>query len=653
MTQSSDHLLKADMPPLDRRQLTWSRLVDGWRAHPVIGRIKAPSGKATAWTLGIIGGLLLAIILFLGLFDWNYLKRPVERIASAQIGLPVKIDGNLSVKLLSWTPGATVEGVRIANPAWAAGANNWTCKKRSKTKPLALPPIQNFEINDGVLLITDRQRRLVFKGKVTSSEIRDGRSVHAFHLMGDGTLNNAPFDLNLTGGPLLNVDRDKPYPFRAEVVAGPTQALAQGSIAKPFNLGVFTTSLSLSGPDLSDVYYLTGLALPNTPPYRLAGQLSRRNNLYRYDRINGRIGDSDLASWLSVTTGRKRPRLKADLSSKSLDFDDLATVLGAAPKSGSGETISAEQVLIKNQMEAQQRLLPDAPLRVERLRSMDAEVKFRAAAIRSDKLPVRRGSVNLTLDNGLLVMDPLEFGLIRGDLAGRVAINARHDIPGVDMDMRMSGARLEEFLPVASKGAVSGVLLGRAKLTGQGRSVREAAASANGQVTLVSSGGQIREALAELMGVNVVKGLGFLWSGENRQTELRCAVADFKATNGVLTAQTIVFDTEPVLVTGGGTVDLRTERMALRVKGRPKEARLLRLAVPITLNGPLTKPDLGIDSGQAVGQVGIAAVIGTVLAPLAAILPFVNPGLEKDANCAGLVARAETGKPARTKVAGH
>ena len=45
---------------------------------------------------------------------------------------------------------------------------------------------------------------------------------------------------------------------------------------------------------------------------------------------------------------------------------------------------------------------------------------------------------------------------------------------------------------------------------------------------------------------------------------------------------------------------------------------------------------------------GLAAVLGTVLTPLAAILPFVDPGLAKDASCAALMADARySGVPVR------
>lgn len=643
---------------------------------------KRPSRKGVLITLGSVAGVLAGIVLVLGLMDWNYLRGPVGRIASAKLGRTVEIKGDLDVEILRWSPEADVRNIRISNPDWAGGdmarierlqvkvkllpllkgdvilpllkvdkpavgliaredgSNNWTFKKSKK--PAKLPPIRRFEINDGRLSIHDAKRKLQFLGTVTSSEIQDGKSVQAFKLLGDGTLNGAKFDLSLTGGPLLNVDPDKPYPFDARVTAGATKVLAKGSIREPFNLGVFDTSLSVTGNDLADLYYLTGLAFPNTPPYQVAGQFSRRGFTYAYDGMKGRFGDSDLAGELSVETDGDKPMMTADLRSRRLDFDDLSAVLGGGASSGGGETASPEQAAKARQLAATQRLFPDTPLRVERLRVMDAAVRYRADSVIDASVPVRSASLNLRLKNAVLTLDPVTFGLQHGQVAGLIAINAQKDIPVVNMDVRLTGANIQEFVPANFKSMLSGGMIGRARLSGSGLSVRDVAAGADGQVTLVIPSGEMKKGIAELMGVNV---LNYLFANKAEKTQVRCAVADFKVTNGVANAQTIVFDTEPVIVTGGGTINLKTERLDLRVKGHPKEVRLLRLSLPLELEGSLRKPAFGVEAGSAVGQGAIAAVLGTALTPLAAILPFVDSGMADDANCQALIGRAGSSAP--------
>ena len=647
----------------------------------------------------MIGAILLtaAIVVFLVIFDWNWFRGPVGRLASARLNREVVITGDLRVHPWSFSPKAEAYGVRVAQPDWAAKADpegaaagsqmakvdriavqikllpllkgdvilpllavdrpdvrllregsgraNWTFGDSNAAKtPLKLPAIQHFIINDGQLRYEDQQRDVFFLGTVSSNEhaTNDGRG--KFVLEGKGQLNNSPFTALVTGGPLLNISPRRPYPFDAEVRAGSTHVLARGEVIKPFDLGRFETQLTVSGPDLNRLYALTGLALPNTPPYKISGHLARKGERFDFNNLTGRVGDSDVSGDLFVLMGRERPYLEGELQSQRLDFDDLGSMVGAAPAVGRGETASAGQKVEAVQRDATQRLLPDATLQVERVKAMDAKVKYRALAVNAPGLPLKKVRVELTLEKGVLTLDPIAFTFSRGDLTGKVRLDANPKVPRTDLDLRLTNAKLEDFIPIQSGGkpAIEGGVMARAKLTGYGNSVHRAASSANGQVTVVSPKGEIRQAFAELLGVNASKGLLLLLSKDDRETSVRCAVADFSVKDGIMTSNQIVADTGVVLAKGKGTIDLKNEKLDLRIEGDSKKPRLVRLFIPINIKGPFMAPKIGLDTGAAVAQGGIAAALGTLINPLAAILPFVTGGGAKDADCASLVAEARS-----------
>lgn len=642
--------------------------------------------KAILWTGGSLLALTGGVLVLLAVLDWNMLRGPISRFASARTGREIAILGDLDVKALSLQPSATVNDIRIGNPVWAGkepmgrigrlhiqikalpllrgkvdvlrlevtrpdmalvrdaqGRANWNFSKNAKDRddPLRLPPIRRFVIDEGKLKFSDAKRKLSLDAKVEATE-RLGAANRGFVLSGRGAINREPFLLDVTGGPLLNIDPGKPYPFDADVRAGGTRISAKGAIPKPFDLGRFQANFTAAGPDLADLYDLIGVPLPNTPPYRLAGNLSREARLWKIGGLGGRVGDSDMAGDLSVDTSGERPFLRGKLRSKLLDFDDLAAVFGGAPAAGGGETASEAQKAVGRQMAVERRLLPDATLKVDRIRAMDADVTYSAASVRAPRLPIRAASVRVRLDNGLLVADPLRLDLPQGAIAGQARLDARKATPVSAIDLRISRARLEQFVRLRNGGGtpLTGGLVGRIKLTGAGNSVRQAAANADGEALIVVPGGEIREAFAELLGVNVVKGLGLLLAKDQSKTDLRCAVAHLQARDGVLTADRIIFDTEPVLGTGQGRIDLRSERIDFRIAGHPKEARLIRLMAPVTIRGPVVDPQLGVEPSRAIAQGGIAAALGALVTPLAAILPFVDLGLAKDAACGALIAQA-------------
>jgi uncharacterized protein involved in outer membrane biogenesis len=133
-----------------------------------------------------------------------------------------------------------------------------------------------------------------------------------------------------------------------------------------------------------------------------------------------------------------------------------------------------------------------------------------------------------------------------------------------------------------------------------------------------------------------------LLTDDQQRAEVRCGVANFAVENGVMRAEHVVLDTTDVLITGGGELRLGPEELALEVKGHPKKPRLVRLNAPIELDGTLRDPNLHVEAGQAAKQAGIAAAIGAIIAPVAALFAFVDRGLADDANCAALLAEANS-----------
>jgi len=635
---------------------------------------------------GVVGVVAMTLVLFLTFADWNAMRGPISRFASAATGREIVIAGDLDVDPWSLTPEVHVQGLRIGNPRHyrergvfaeinnadvsvrllplfigrfdivrldmrganislyrdAEGVSNWSAAPgAARGRAFNMPAIREFSLRDGRVRLEDDKRRMVLDATFSTRESADARDPGRFQLSGDGRVNNRPFKITLTGAPLLNVRRDRPYAFNADVKAGGTHIVADGAIDRPFDFGVWSANIEASGPDLADLYTLIGLALPNTPPYQLRGVVERNRNTYGMPRVTGRVGDSDLTGNFTAMRQRNdRLLLEGAFRSNSLDFDDLMAVLGGAPDTD--ETASPEQRQMAANMAAQGRLLPDAQLDISRVRNMDARVSYRAARVRSDTFPLRGLALDINLDNGLLRLDPLTLDLTRGRIGGAVAINARNDTPSVDLDVRLTNARLETILAAAGDNVVRGDLTGRVRLRGVGGSVREAAANANGDIAFVTRQGEVREAFAELTGINVTRGLGLLLTEDDSTIPIRCGVASFRVDNGIARARTFVVDTETVLIQGEGYVSLRDEALDLRIQGQPKEARLIRIAAPIELQGRLRAPEVGVDAGAIAGQAGVGAALASLVAPLAAVLPFIDVGLADDANCAALLAgRAE------------
>jgi uncharacterized protein involved in outer membrane biogenesis len=681
------------------------------------------------WIGIVLASLVVLVVLFLALADWNAMKRPIERIASNTLGREVSIAGDLDVHPWSWTPQVTVSDVTVGNADWdrkskptmatierldlrlkllpllkgdvvlplvdvtrpqiyahreESGRANWDFGREDtgaeRNEAAHLPVIRELIVDDGRLEVRDDERKLVFHGTVEAHESPAHAERKPFHLEGEGELNGKPFDAKVSGGPLLGLDAGDPYPFTLGVHASDIRVEAQGVVPKPFDLATVQVKLKASGNDLADLYYLTGLAIPNTPPYDVAASVERKGATIHVKDLEGKFGRSDMRGSLDVDMSGERPKVTGKVESQLLDLKDIMAAFGARkdPKTAANAAETASSVANAGDAtdenapdaapedaatgnaeangdangDAAQpappapatRVFPDARLQVNRVRGMDADVEYSAAKINAGTAPMEHASVHVVLDNGLLSADPFSVTMPQGKLAGTARIDARADVPRTDVDMRITDLDLEQFKGSSpdSTPPLAGTLQARAVMQGTGASVHEFVSNASGTVTAVVPHGEVRAALAELTGINVLRGLGLLLTDDQQRAEVRCGVANFAVENGVMRAEHVVFDTTDVLITGGGELRLGPEELALEVKGHPKKPRLVRLNAPIELDGTLRDPNLHVEAGQAAKQAGIAAAIGAIIAPVAALFAFVDRGLADDANCAALLAEANS-----------
>jgi AsmA family protein len=658
--------------------------------------------KKGAWTAAVAAALATAIAVFLSLFDWNSARPLVAREITVKTGRAASIEGDLRVHLFSWTPSAQINGLTLKNPPWAdrplmfsakqislsvnlgrlfrgqivipeiklvepvvnlerdsKGRASWELGTRAgtpngKKQPSKIPTIQRLLIQDGKLNVVDQIRKLRFGGSVVAVDQAGKDNDSAFEVRAKGTLNEKPFRLDAHGGPLLALTPDKPYEFSLHVTASDINLETQVTVPKPFDLGLLDVKFQVSGNDLADIYYLTGLALPNTPAYRLAASVHVSGTTYRLDDLNGKLGSSDLAGKVLVQTSGAVPKLTATLTSQNLRMIDLAPTLGQP--TGKSDSLSAPKNDVPQSgmhqsaaggakggasAAAGDRLLPDADLQVNRVRGMDADVSYSAAAVTMPKLPMKNVSFHVILDNGMLTIAPLSFILDQGNFSGSVRIDARAEVPTTAIDMHMSGVDLAQFkMGKAAQSPLSGVMEGRVKLHGTGSSVHKLAANADGAISLTVPHGEIKQALAELTGINITRGLGLLLAKNDAKTDIRCGVVDFQAQNGRLGAKTVFMDTTDVLITGRGDINLDSEALNLALRGDPKKLRLTRLRTPITIKGTLDHPSIGVDAGKLAEQGAVATALGTLLTPIAAVLAFIDPGLAKNKDCAASLAEA-------------
>lgn len=641
--------------------------------------MRRPGKRGQRW-LAVLVFLVALILLVIALWDWNWFKGPVERAVQAKTGREFHIGGNLDVDLgrtltvradrltfanAEWsrTPRmASADRAEIDLRAWpllrgqiripeirltrpdllletAPGKDqpgNWDFLGPSDGDP---PVLQRLLVDDGRLKFLDAAGKTDILVSLNSGKPRSADSAPPLLVSGKGRWQGNPFTLDgNTESPLELTNSDHPFRIHLDGRAGATRAIASGTLTNPFALRTFDLDFALSGQDMEDLYPLIGLAIPSTPPYRLKGRLKRNNDTWRYENFTGVAGDSDLGGTAQIETGRDRPFLKADLVSKRLDFDDLAGFIGAPPKTGAGETANAEQKAEAAALAAKARILPDTPYNLTKLRAMDADVKWKAQRINAPSLPLDDMDAHLKLDDGLLRLEPLNFGVAGGDIRSTIRMDARKPTIATQLKASIRKVQLGGLFPDAKLAEqASGGISGEIALSGTGNSIAAMLGSSDGNVAIGMGRGHIGNLIMELAGLDVAESLKFLFTGD-RQIPLRCAWGDFGVQRGLMTSQQLAFDTTDTLLLGEGTIDLKQEQLDLLLRPRPKDISILALRSPLRIGGTFKDPSFRPDF-KALGIRGaIAVALGTITPP-AALLATIETGPGEDSNCGGRYAK--------------
>ena len=649
--------------------------------------------------LPILGIFFLLIVILFIWFDWNMIKPYVERQVTDKTGREFVIRGDLDVRL-SINPLISAEEISLANAEWgteqpmldidrasfrislwdlilgdivlpevsisrpkilleksADGKRNWDLKKpEEETEP---PKIGKLALDDGKLIFRDPKTKTDVHVTIFTDSAGDVREM-PLNVSAAGTYADLSFTAQALGGQLMSLtDKTAPYPIKARAEIGTTRATAEGTITGLQELASMDLKLNIYGDDLSALYPIVGIVFLPSPPYEISGNLTHQKTEWSMKGFSGTVGNSDMGGDLIFDTGGARPILRGDVVSKVLDLNDLRGIIGAR-KAPQPQDSPEEKQEKKESIEAQKdRLLPDQEFRVDRLRAMDADVKFTGESIRNKDLPVEHLHTHLKVDNGLMTIDPLIFGAAGGNIVGSVTINGREDIPSAEARIDVKRLQLPRLLPkVELTHGSAGLMGGAARVKAHGKSVGGLLGSADGRFSLIMSGGQISNMLLEIIGLDAGEIIKSLFAGD-KNVPIRCAVLDFGIKNGIMATETFVIDTTDTNILGEGQISMLEETIEMKLSPEPKDMSILSLRTPVHIAGTFKHPKAYPDKMLAI-RVGAAVVLGVLATPLAALIPTIETGPGEDNDCKALIAsthqplkgnqkKGEGGKPGGTK----
>ncbi|EMM6762944.1 AsmA family protein [Pluralibacter gergoviae] len=463
---------------------------------------------------------------------------------------------------------------------------------------------------------------------------------YVFGLKASGRYNGEPLTgSGKIGGMLALKSEGTPFPVQADFRSGNTRVAFSGTVNDPMKMGGVDLRLKFSGDSLGNLYDLTGVLLPDSPPFETDGRLvakidADKGSVFDYRDFNGRIGDSDIHGSLKYATGKPRTKLSGDLVSKQLRLADLGPLIGV--DSGKG-TKSAE---VKKDVQPADKVLPYDRFETDKWDVMDADVRFKGNRIEhGTTLPLNNLSTHVILENGDLRLQPIKFGMASGTIDADIHLAGNRKPMRGEADIQARRLRLKELMPKAEMMQKTiGELNGDAKLQGTGNSVAALLGSSNGSLKLLMNDGVVSRNLMEILGLNVGNFIVGQIFGDD-EVRVNCAAANLDIRSGVVTPRIFAFDTQNALVNVTGNLRFASEQMDLTIDPESKGLRVITLRSPLYVRGTFKHPDYGVKPGPLIVRGAVAAALATLVTPAAALLALISPSEGDNNQCHAILSQ--------------
>ena len=657
-----------------------------------------PASATLATGIAIVAtivGLILLAWAILFVTKGRFLKPTFEKYASRSTERQVKVAGDFQLYLNPIDIRFLAEGLSISNPDWATRPtlfaarridtsiatlplifgtrridwvnladgianlewdaqgkrNTWTFSTTEPARPFKMPTIGRASITGTKLHYRDPPMQLTADIGFQTIKAADTRFSEDIRFNGDGTMRARPFTLS---GSLMSPNEtvsggENQLALHAES-SGTVLDLA-GTLPGATELEGSRLKMRVRGPNLAELFNFLGVAIPETRRYRLTSNLTKAGDEWRFTRLAGRFGDSDLAGRMTISMPETRLMIDADLASRVVDIIDIGPFIGYDPR----RIEQAGDRGIIRQVGGAPRVLPDAPLRVDAISRFDAHVDYQVRRVRAESFPISNIAVTVDLVRSLLKLSPLTFDIARGHLASDIIINARGKPVVTDYDIRLAPTPMGTLLARfgTEESGTTGTVKARVQMKGEGDTVHESLASSDGRIAIILPRGTFWTRNIQLSELDLGTFVTKMFAGKlKKPVEINCGLIGFTVRDGVAAADPILIDTQKNVMIGRGGFSFKDESVDLAFRADGKTFSLFSGQSPVGIGGHFAAPKLDVISPELMARGAAGLGLGIVASPLAAILAFVDPGDAKAAACGPVLAgaravamRTSKGKP--------
>ncbi len=603
------------------------------------------------WVIRIAGSLIVLIGIagaYLASLDVNQYKDALVELVEGRTGRDFSIHGDIRLKI-SLLPTIAADGIAFGNVKSAARENMVTVQRAEAQ--LALLPLLSADIalkrltiigahisietdskgrGNWILEIDDEPddsqasetmpRFDLDQVTITRTVIeyrgygRDAREIDIKNLQlrpngfgqplnvgVEAVVDELQLGINGSISPIKRLLANEPYAIDLNGSAGEARFTTKGELQEPLVGRGIKLDITMRSPQLALLSAPFDVPLSDHGPVDFKTTVTDTTKGYSLQNMRLQVADSVITGDLTVAAVKDRWRINGKVTAPQIDTRDFAA----------GDTDATPSDRIFSQ-QAQS---------FDWLEQIEVGLDLAVDQLISNKLAVSKIAIYFSIDDGVMEIKPLSADIGGGKLTAEVEMEVDGDRLHTKLDLSIVGMSLAKLPALAEGSRVTGgmtdVIL---TVDGKGSSLADIMASANGIAFAKTGATSINNDAAGLAGADLVMSLldhlNPLSSVDNT-TEVECVAVRFPIVNGVASNDTgIGVLTNKLAILGGGTVDLRTEKIDIGAKPKPREGlglNLTSLADFVRLGGTLSNPQVKTDAkGAATAGIKVGAAVATV-----------------------------------------
>jgi uncharacterized protein involved in outer membrane biogenesis len=318
---------------------------------------------------------------------------------------------------------------------------------------------------------------------------------------------------------------------------------------------------------------------------------------YELSTLKVTVGESDLAGRVNLDMTRDKPKVDVELVSNQFRIEDFDVKQLEAADDDRDDDATEEPV--DEAASEKKRAAP--PITGERRRLLsgeilnkyDAKLSLEARQVTSGKDKLGSGSLQLSLQDGRMALEPLQIetpggGVIvnmsllhrSGNIDFAVTANVDHFDYGVlarrvDPDTDMGGVMSLDVVVESTAPAMTDIM-----------------ANADGHFDFALLPENFSAEVFDLWAVNLISAIA-TEVDKDEASEVNCIVVRLGLDTGLLTEKAVFMDTTQMSVAGKVDIDFKVQEIDILMAPRAKRPEFFSLATPVKVHGSFD--DFGVD----------------------------------------------------------